>query len=64
MKVVFNRTGKYKNGVNTIQITNEDVNSNKVFDIVDKNAISYVNAKKASNPGSKSPNVSGHKEKK
>lgn len=53
MKIIFTKAGKYKNGIRTVEISNEDVKTEKVFEIVDKNALSYIDARKAQRPGYK-----------
>lgn len=53
MKIIFDQAGKYKNGIKTLIVHQEDVNKNKVYDVVEKNAANYINAKKARPEGVK-----------
>lgn len=53
MKIVFDQAGKYKNGVETIIVHQEDVNKEKPYDVVEKNAANYIKAKKARSEGAK-----------
>lgn len=42
MKIIFKKPGKYKNGVPVKEVSQIDVDQEKVFEIVDSNAVAYV----------------------
>lgn len=53
MKIVFDKQGKYKNGISTLVITRDDVTNGKIFDVDGENAESFVSVGKAHYPEKK-----------
>ena len=47
MDVIFNKPGKYKNGIQVVKVHKKEVEEKKVFNIFDINARSYIKAELA-----------------
>jgi hypothetical protein len=55
MKGYFTKKGKYKSGVKVVVVTEDDVTNKKEFNIEDKQAQMFVDAKRFMIPGFKVP---------